>query len=148
MSVSIILTHFSFKFVMDHMLLISLITAVVWAVHCNGASRSKEINELTENENCKINEAILRRLEALETQHRDIVENSRRNDHLNDTSDLEDRVHALELGLAAVVDDLDELEESQVTNLYFLDSIVLSHACKKQSLPSCASCAFLCQGLR
>ena len=36
---------------------------------------------------------------------------------LNDTSDLEERVSILELGLAAVADNLDELEESQVNHL-------------------------------
>ncbi len=36
---------------------------------------------------------------------------------LNDTSNLEERVSILELGLTAVADDLDELEESQVKHL-------------------------------
>ncbi len=57
-------------------------------------------------------EVIEKRLSIQKHQKKDA--DVQKNVKQNDTSDLEDRVSILELGLAAIADDLDELEESQV----------------------------------
>ncbi len=57
-------------------------------------------------------EAIEKRLSIQKHQEKDVK--MKKNVKQNDTSDLEERVSDLELGLIALADDLDELEESQV----------------------------------
>ncbi len=114
---------------MEHMSICLLITTVLCVVHCKTYADGNAINEYKEIP--KIFGVILQRIEdklgnlvkrveTLEGHHlakvhnKNVLQDVDGHDNLNDTSDLEDRVHDLELGLAAVADDLDELEESQV----------------------------------
>ena len=124
---------------MNQKLIILFIVVVISFGYCRSETRQNSIHK-REDENHKLFAAIFRRLATLEAKQHNkasleervtFLEKHLLNNHpvtnnnapsdgkkkvkLNDTYDLEDRVHILELGLAAVADDLDELEESQVT---------------------------------
>ncbi len=124
---------------MSQKFLILLVVVAFSFVYCRTETRQNSMHR-REDENHKLFAAIFRRLEMLEAKQQNkasleervtflekhlpikhsVLDDNATSDgkkkvKLNDTYDLEDRVHALELGLAAVADDLDELEESQVT---------------------------------
>ena len=116
-----------------------LLLAIICMAICNAENKILKKEKSGENETHKMLKALFRKLEAIEArQHEQEEENEKRfvaiekqlsilmeinkgtsvdvkkKGKLNDTSDLEERVSDLEMGLIAIADDLDELEESQV----------------------------------
>ncbi len=124
---------------MDYQLIFLLIVTIFSEahVHCFVTSKSNSFDKARDNGNSEIWHDILKRVEALEEinlgkivnlemrvnalekhfpskNDRNVESEDKKKAKLNDMSDLEERVHALELGLTAVADNLDELQESQV----------------------------------